>query len=59
QACAAALGLSIGFTEQFYDVDVAADLRRLAADLRYQPERAPRTAAFLASWERTAGARAG
>ncbi|MFL5395752.1 MAG: DUF2064 domain-containing protein [Myxococcales bacterium] len=59
QACAAALRLSIGLTEPFYDVDVAADLRRLAADLGYEPERAPRTAAFLASWERTPGARAG
>jgi len=55
RASARVLGLSIGFTEVFYDVDVPADLRRLAGDLRREPARAPRTAAFLASWERTEG----
>lgn len=47
---ARALGLSVAFTERWYDVDVPADLRRLAAELRTEPARAPRTAALLASW---------
>lgn len=54
---ARALGLSVGVTDAWYDVDVPADLRRLAADLRIEPARAPRTAAFLASWGRMSGAR--
>jgi uncharacterized protein len=45
-----ALGLSVAFTEPWYDVDEPADLRRLAAELRMEPARAPRTAALLASW---------
>lgn len=49
---ARARGLSIAVTHVWYDVDVAADLRRLAADLREDPARAPRTAALLAEWER-------
>ena len=44
------LGLSVAFTEACYDVDLPADLRRLAAELRLEPSRAPRTAALLASW---------
>jgi uncharacterized protein len=48
---ARALGLSVAFTETWYDVDVPADLRRLAAELRIEPARAPRTAALLASWQ--------
>jgi rSAM/selenodomain-associated transferase 1 len=47
---ARARGLSVAFTEPWYDVDVPADLRRLAAELRIEPARAPRTAALLASW---------
>jgi uncharacterized protein len=47
---ARARGLSVAFTEPGYDVDVPADLRRLAAELRLDPARAPRTAALLASW---------
>ncbi len=47
---ARALGLSVAFTETGYDVDDPADLRRLAAELRIEPARAPRTAALLASW---------
>ena len=47
---ARALGLSVAFTEAWYDVDVPEDLRRLAAELRIEPARAPRTAALLASW---------
>jgi rSAM/selenodomain-associated transferase 1 len=44
------LGLSVAFTEAWYDVDMPEDLRRLAAELRTEPARAPRTAALLASW---------
>ena len=47
---ARALGLSVAFTEPWYDVDLPADLRRLAAELRIEPARAPLTAALLASW---------
>jgi rSAM/selenodomain-associated transferase 1 len=47
---ARALGLSVAFTEAWYDVDELADLRRFAAELRIEPARAPRTAALLASW---------
>ena len=38
------------FTEPFYDVVVASDLTRLAAELRLAPARAPRTAAWLNEW---------
>jgi rSAM/selenodomain-associated transferase 1 len=55
-ASASALGLSVGVLDPWYDVDVPADLSRLAADLRLTPARAPRTAALLASWGRTSGA---
>jgi hypothetical protein len=48
---ARALALSVGFTEPFYDVDVADDLTRLAAELRQAPTRAPRTAQWLKEWE--------
>ncbi len=44
-------GLSVAFARAWYDVDVGADLLRLAADLRAEPWRAPRTAALLASWD--------
>lgn len=46
-----ALELSTGFTEPFYDIDVASDLTRLAAELRSAPARAPRTAACLNEWD--------
>jgi glycosyltransferase A (GT-A) superfamily protein (DUF2064 family) len=52
-ARARALKLSVGFTDQFYDIDVADDLTRLAAELRLDPARAPRTAAWLAQWGQT------
>jgi glycosyltransferase A (GT-A) superfamily protein (DUF2064 family) len=52
-------GLSVAVARVWYDVDVAADLLRLAAELRAEPARAPRTAALLASWERTPGDGAG
>lgn len=35
---------------EWYDVDVASDLERLAAELRAEPRRAARTAALLARW---------
>jgi uncharacterized protein len=50
------LELSVGFADPFYDVDVADDLTRLAAELRLAPARAPRTAAWLKEWERLCGA---
>jgi len=50
-ANARSLGLSVALTEACYDIDVPADLRRLAAELRRDPTRAPHTAALLASWE--------
>jgi hypothetical protein len=49
-----ALELSVGFVDSFYDIDVADDLTRLAADLRLGPQRAPRTAGWLNEWERVA-----
>ena len=45
------LELSVGFATPFYDVDVADDLTRLAAELRTAPARAPRTAGWLKAWE--------
>jgi glycosyltransferase A (GT-A) superfamily protein (DUF2064 family) len=42
------LSLSSAVTAEHYDVDVPADLARLASELRTRPERAPRTAALLA-----------
>jgi rSAM/selenodomain-associated transferase 1 len=47
---AAALGLSVRSHDPFYDVDVPADLSRLTEELRLAPERAPRTASWLAEW---------
>ena len=46
-----ALELSVGFATPFYDIDVADDLTRLAAELRLAPSRAPRTAQWLKEWE--------
>jgi hypothetical protein len=48
---AQALELSVGFADPFYDIDVADDLARLAAELRLAPARAPRTAGWLREWE--------
>jgi uncharacterized protein len=45
------LALSTGFTEQFYDIDVADDLIRLSRELRAAPNKAPRTAAWFSEWE--------
>ena len=48
---ARALELCVGFADPFYDIDVADDLTRLAAELRLAPARAPRTAQWLKEWE--------
>ena len=45
------LELSVAFTDPFYDIDVADDLIRLAAELRLAPARAPKTATWFAEWE--------
>jgi uncharacterized protein len=44
------LELSVGFEDPFYDIDVADDLIRLAAELQCAPGRAPRTAVWLKHW---------
>lgn len=44
---ARALSLSVGSVDPFYDIDIADDLARLAAELRIAPARAPRTARWL------------
>ena len=46
------LELTTGFTEPFYDIDVADDLMQLAVELQAAPTRAPRTAAWFGEWER-------
>jgi rSAM/selenodomain-associated transferase 1 len=53
-ARARALELSVGFADRFYDIDTADDLSRLAEELRMDPARAPRTAAWLKEWDSTA-----
>lgn len=45
------LKLSTGFTEPFYDIDVAKDLMQLDRELRLAPARAPRTAGWFREWE--------
>jgi uncharacterized protein len=44
------LELSVGFTDPFYDIDVADDLIQLAAELEDSPALAPRTAVWLKEW---------
>ena len=44
------LELSTGFTEPFYDIDVANDLLLLARELRLAPGKAPRTARWFGEW---------
>jgi len=44
------LQLSVGFTDPFYDIDVADDLIQLAAELDDSPAKAPRTAFWLKEW---------
>jgi uncharacterized protein len=48
---ARSLELSVGFSDTFYDIDVADDLTRLAEELRLAPISAPRTAQWLKEWE--------
>src|SRR6266852_2709825 len=45
------LELSTGFTEAFYDIDVANDLILLARELRLAPAKAPRTASWFGEWQ--------
>jgi uncharacterized protein len=47
---AQALELSVGFTDSFYDIDVAGDLIQLAAELEDSPAKAPRTASWFKEW---------
>jgi uncharacterized protein len=47
-----ALELSTGFTETFYDIDVANDLVLLHDELQLSPAKAPRTAAWFVDWEK-------
>lgn len=49
------LRLSVHLMDPFYDIDVAADLSRLADELRVAPERAPKTAKWLS--DRASGLR--
>ena len=44
------LDLSTGFTEPFYDIEVANDLLLLARELRLAPGKAPRTASWFGEW---------
>ena len=48
---AKALELSTGFTEPFYDIDVANDLILLARELRLSPAKAPKTAGWFSEWQ--------
>ncbi len=47
---ARAMQLSVGFSDPFYDIDVADDLVRLAGELKLAPARAPRTADWMKQW---------
>jgi rSAM/selenodomain-associated transferase 1 len=50
-ARAKVLELSTGFTQPFYDIDVAKDLLLLARELQLAPARAPRTASWFSEWQ--------
>jgi rSAM/selenodomain-associated transferase 1 len=45
------LELSTGFTEAFYDIDVARDLILLARELQLAPAKAPKTAGWFSEWQ--------
>jgi rSAM/selenodomain-associated transferase 1 len=45
------LDLSTGFTENFYDIDVASDLIQLGFELQLAAAKAPRTAAWFCEWQ--------
>jgi rSAM/selenodomain-associated transferase 1 len=49
------LELSTGFTEPFYDIDVANDLILLARELQLAPAKAPRTAGWFGEWQQAVG----
>jgi uncharacterized protein len=49
------LKLSTGFTEPFYDIDVANDLVQLARELQLAPAKAPRTARWFTEWQPAIG----
>jgi rSAM/selenodomain-associated transferase 1 len=49
------LELSTGFTEQFYDIDVASDLMLLERELRLAPGKAPKTAGWFGEWRQAVG----
>jgi rSAM/selenodomain-associated transferase 1 len=51
-ARARGMHLSMLLTDVFYDIDLPADLFRLAVDLHSRAERAPRTAAWIVNWKR-------
>lgn len=54
---AGVLELSVGSVQPFYDIDVADDLTRLAAELRLTPTKAPHTSQWLKEWEAAASQR--
>jgi hypothetical protein len=56
---ARSLGLSVGLTDPFYDIDEAADLSRLAEELQLTPGKAPRTAKWLSEWASAGQAQTG
>jgi hypothetical protein len=45
------LELLTGFTEPFYDIDIANDLILLARELQLAPAKAPRTAGWFGEWQ--------
>ena len=45
------LGLSTGFTQPFYDIDLASDLILLGRELSHAPAKAPRTAKWFVEWK--------
>jgi uncharacterized protein len=45
------LELSTGFTEPFYDIDIANDLILLAQELHTAPAKAPKTAGWFNKWQ--------
>jgi uncharacterized protein len=49
------LKLSTGFSEPFYDIDVANDLIQLARELQLAPAKAPRTARWFTEWQPAIG----
>ena len=48
---AKSLELSMGFSQTFYDIDVANDLILLAQELQATPEKAPMTAGWFREWQ--------